>query len=349
MTVIRSATIQDTIGSRIALAFFLALAFPLQAMPIEQEAAAGAKGPLVTRNLYSYYLPFINLAPEGARNLGAGSFRASVINSYANTFRYDPEKLIDGFFLDTDVENYQLAIDLDFGVFEFLDLGIGFSYLVQYGGILDAPIQAYHHFFGFRNQGRELVADNRFLLKVENEKGIWLNLDEPVYGSGDLTLKGKLGLLELPGSGFYLALQPALKIPVGNTASFLSNGSLDFSVDLLAEMTIWRLVFYLNCGWIHLAKPADLTIFEFYGDLFSYAFAVELILSEAWSLYVQIDGSTSPYRSGHEWLDSPSTTINFGFKTKISKNMLLQCSFAQEFFAFSTTDISVTAGLVLFW
>ncbi len=314
-------------------------------MDAEAKYLLSAKGPLVTKNLYSYYLPFINLVPESAKTLGAKIVRITIADGYANTFRWDLGLLIEGFIIDTDLEINHVSVDIDYGVVRHIDLGASFSYTVQYGGVLDPLLQAYHKLFGFRNQDREYVEDNRFRLYVENENGVWIDLSEPVYGFGDITLKGKINIFNLREYGFYLAVQPAVKIPVGNRSALLSSGKTDFALNLLAEKLLYKFVLYLNCGWMHLGKPDDLSIFGFNCELFSYAFAVEWILSRAWSLYAQIDGNTSPYSSEHKWLDKHSSTINLGFKTRLSDKYLLQISFAEEFFSFATTDISLQAAL----
>lgn len=304
------------------------------------------KGPLLTNNLYPFYLPFINLLPENAKPLGQGNIRLSISNNYGNTFRLDGDGMADNFLFDVDTESSRTAINFDVGVTNKIDIGLEATYLIQYGGIFDSIIQKFHNFFGVPNAGRNEVENNQFALNVENKNGIWIDMNKPVSGFGDITLKAKFNLSELLKKSLYLSLQPAVKIPVGNSDYLLSSGKFDFALNLLAEKTGNNYGLYINLGWLHLSKPENLYIFEFTENLFSYVLSYEWIVGEDWSIYIQADGSSSPYKSGYHLLDDNSCTINLGFKYKLNENSLIQFAFSEELFTFAATDVSVILALV---
>jgi hypothetical protein len=318
---------------------------PTISLADESSQVSDNKGPLLTNNLYPFYLPFINLLPEDAKSLGTGNVRLIIANNYANTFNLDVDGMGDGMQFDMDLESLRLAINLDVGVSDRLDIGLETAYVYEYGGIFDAVIQEFHKLFGFPNAGRSKVDNFLFRLKYQNANGTWIDLRDPVSGLGDITLKAKLNIINTGKMGFYLAIQPAVKIPIGDESLLLSNGKTDWAVNLLAEKTGYNYGIYINIGWIHVGKPENLQIFDFTENLFSYVICYEWLIRGGWSLYIQADGNSSPYMSGHKRLDDQSGTINLGFKCEIAEKTLLQFSFAEEFFTFATTDISVMLAI----
>jgi hypothetical protein len=323
----------------------LILSNPTSMPADESSQVSNNKGPLLTNNLYPFYMPYINLLPEDAKTLGAGNVRLIVANNYANTFNLDLDGMDDGIEFDMDLESLRVAINLDVGLCDKLDIGLETAYIYEYGGFFDAVIQGFHNFFGFANAGRSKVENNLFHLKFQNANGTWIDLQNPVSGFGDITLKAKLNIINERKKGFFLAIQPAVKIPVGDESLLLSNGKTDWAVNLLAEKTGYNYGVYLNIGWMHVGKPDSLQIFDFTEDLFSYVICYEWLIRGGWSLYIQADGNSSPYMSGHKRLDDQSGTINLGFKYEIAEKTLLQFSFAEEFFTFATTDISVMIAM----
>ncbi|MBN2134853.1 MAG: DUF3187 family protein [Acidobacteria bacterium] len=305
------------------------------------------RGPLVSSNIYPFYLPFINLAPDRAKPLGEGNFKITVSNLYGNTFNYDVNGVKDGFQFDMDVEHTRTMFGFDIGITPFLDLGVEAAYVVMYGGIFDPVIQGFHNLFGFPNGGRDNVEDNQFNITIANEKGLWINLQEAVSGINDITLKAKLNLYRSKERGLYLALQPAVKIPVGDTDQLLSNGNMDIAVNILAEKNGYNYAAYINAGWMHVAAPENLQIFDFSTDLFSFMLSYEWLVRGGWSAYFQVDGNTSPYISSHKRLDHFTASINLGCKFDLFGNSRLQVSFGEEFFTFATTDIYLNIAMEL--
>jgi len=331
------------------LLIFIMFGLVHTAIAIDSTQVSKNKGPLLGSNLYPFYLPFINLHPQRAMTLEAGEILLSFSNNYANTFNWDRDGMDDGFQFDVDVENTRFEIDFNYGITSWLEVGVEGSYVIQYGGVLDPVIRGFHDLFGLANAGRERVTDNLFEITVKNENGTWIELLEPVSGLQDIALKAKLSILRLPKKGFHISAQSAVKIPVGDEEKLLSSGKLDYALNLLVEKTGYNYGVYLNLGWLHLGQPDNLTIFEFKPDLFSYMFSYEWLIRGGWSLYIQADGNTSPFNSGHKRLDHQTGTVSLGFKCFLSSNSMLQFSFSEEFFTFATTDFGVQTGLTFFF
>lgn len=267
--------------------------------------------------------------------------------NYANTFNLDVDGIADGKDFDMDLENLRFAVDFDIGINDKIDLGIEAAYVYEYGGIFDSVIQGFHDLFGFANAGRQQVENNLYRLKYENKNGVWIDLQQPAGGINDIVFKTKLNIVNSKEKGFCLSIQGAAKMPLGDEDYLFSNGSWDFAATILAEKTGYNYGFYINLGWMHIGKPENLTIFDFKEDVFSYMISYEWLIRGGWSLYIQADGNESPYISGHKRLDSQSGTINLGFKCELTESMILQVSFAEEFFTFATTDISLMTALII--
>ncbi len=305
------------------------------------------KGPLANTNLYPFYLGLMNLHPARARLLDTGESELIIANNYANTFNWDRDGVADGFQFDMDVENTVFKLDFSIGATRWLELGVEAAYFYQYGGIFDPVIQGFHETFGFANGGRGNVEDNLFNITIRNDKGTWIELTETYGGLGDLALKAKLKIVSNHEKRFYLALQPAVKIPVADSEKLLSNGELDYGVNLLVEKAGYNYAFYVNIGWIHFGQPENLDIFDFSPDVFNYMFCWEWMIRGGWSVLIQADGNTSPYVSGHKRLDNHSANVLIGFKVELSDSVMLQVSFSEEFFTFATTDIALQTGITI--
>jgi hypothetical protein len=310
------------------------------------DQVSSNKGPLISNNIYPFYVPFINLSPERAKVLMPGEIEITLSEVYANTFNYDRDGLDDGFQLDMDIENSRSALGIDLGVSSFLEIGLELSFYVQYGGFMDSLIQGFHDLLGFANAGRDKVANNQYRLAVINNMGTWIELTEPSSGIGDIIIKSKLKIISNETTGFFLSIQPAIKLPTGSTEYFISSGKVDYAVNLLMDKTGYNYGVYLNLGWSHLAKPDNLLIFDFTEDILSFAAAYEWLIRGGWSILIQVDGNTSPYNSSNDRLDHQSSTINLGFKKEIGNKTILQFSFFEEFFTFATTDVGFVVGLV---
>ncbi len=171
---------------------------------------------MLTNNLYPFYLPFINLLPENAKPLGQGNIRLSISNNYGNTFNLDVDGMADNFLFDVDTESSRTAINFDVGVTNKIDIGLEATYLIHYGGIFDSIIQKFHNFFGVPNARRNEVENNQFALNVENKNGIWVDMNKPVSGFGDITQSLVLSPSSSKEGGITWGVGPILSYPTAS-------------------------------------------------------------------------------------------------------------------------------------
>lgn len=91
------------------------------------------------------------------------------------------------------------------------------------GGSFDAPVERFHSALGFREYVRGAVPRNSFTVIAELKDTHYVLQDAPAGGLLDPTL----GVRYTRGS---LALDGAIKVPLGGTRPFLSNGHFEYGV-----------------------------------------------------------------------------------------------------------------------
>ena len=98
------------------------------------------------------------------------------------------------------------------------------------GGALDAPIERFHSALGFREYVRGAVPRNSFTVIAELKDTRYVLQDAPTGGLLDPTL----GVRYTRGS---LTLDGAIKVPLGGTRPFLSNGHFEYGVQATLKDT----------------------------------------------------------------------------------------------------------------
>lgn len=107
---------------------------------------------------------------------------------------------------------------------------------IRYGqGAFDSLIESFHDAFGFSQQGRDLVARNRFQLIYRVGDVRFAQLDRETDGGfGDPVMGIRYSLPE-PRYGWDLVAEVAAKIAVDGERSLLSTGNHDFGVQLTVQ------------------------------------------------------------------------------------------------------------------
>ena len=96
------------------------------------------------------------------------------------------------------------------------------------GGFLDAPVERFHSALGFREYVRTAVPRNSFTVIAELKDTHYVLQDAPTGGLLDPTL----GVRYTSGR---LALDGAIKVPLGGARPFLSNGHFEYGVQATAK------------------------------------------------------------------------------------------------------------------
>lgn len=141
---------------------------------------AHSMSPLFNRYLQ---LPvFTAQLPQAQEFFFAPSF--SLVQGQTNTIalEYDGSQTLNIFF---DYESYALELPLEYGLDAANAIGIDLQLFCYAGGFMDRFIAAYHTFFGFPNNSRDNMPDNRLLIDLPTGNGFNLYADSPKFGLSD--------------------------------------------------------------------------------------------------------------------------------------------------------------------
>jgi hypothetical protein len=144
----------------------------------------------------------------------------------------------------------KFLVDMEMGVLDFavhrrIDdhwSAYGIVGVVSYtGGFMDGPIERYHSALGFREYVRGAVPRNRPTIIVDTGTTHYVRQDAPPGGVLDPTL----GVRYRTGA---FSIDAAVKVPLGGTRAFLSNGHADFGVQ-----AAWQGAYGAHSGFASLA------------------------------------------------------------------------------------------------
>jgi hypothetical protein len=107
---------------------------------------------------------------------------------------------------------------------------------IQYGdGALDGTIEAFHDAFGFSQQGRDLIARNRFAIIYGVGDVEFAQLDRSLRGGFGDPVVGVRYSLPQPRFGWDVVAEAAAKIVVDGERFLLSTGEHDFGAQLTLQ------------------------------------------------------------------------------------------------------------------
>lgn len=315
------------------ISLFFSVAMNLWA---KSESSQRLMRPLDLRNQYLFYLPYLGMPLEKARNGEEGSQEIKIGLAKSSTFLDYYECEEKGLFdLETTVLSFHYTIALP-GAYE---LRFYLPLIHHGGGFMDPVIEGFHAGFGLPNGGRETWASNEILIERLGEGGQPLiSLDRALYGLGDpaLYVKKELGV-DNPS----FSLNGAIKIPL-KTEKFVSSNTLDLGLSLNLDYTLGELYFYLGAGGVYflgagyykeeLARRQNYTLHAGIG--------AGIQVSSTVSVFMQFYFQSSPYETGISRVDRVSSVHSFGVRWLVSDAYIFQFSADEDTFTYSTTDIA---------
>jgi hypothetical protein len=233
----------------------LVLNSPAQAQYIQDVAS---RAPLKIRNQFPLALPLLSFHADDAYLPLAGEFRMRIQYSQSNTFAKSPEfmenwdisdrrmfisphRTTDNpnqYFIDT--ATGRMMISFSYGLEGITSLELQVPVLSNFGGFMDSPIEFIHEMTGLPNMNRTRIVKNSTQMYLSSDQDE-LYLDASDYAGpslGDIVLIAKRKLFSEGNIHPAVALRVALKLPSGNAESLLSNGSVDYGLDLAATKSI---------------------------------------------------------------------------------------------------------------
>jgi hypothetical protein len=121
------------------------------------------------------------------------------------------------------------------------------------GGFLDDTIEHFHETFGFSSFGRPAARRNDFNLIYDLKSAQVVSLGSPTDGGyTDPTLGVRYVGFNLP-EPWHLALEAAVKIPVGGERLLLSTGRTDYGLQASVQRRAKRHAWYANGAVVYYA------------------------------------------------------------------------------------------------
>lgn len=326
---------------RLSFIFILCL-FPtlVQASPLSE--------PLPVMQMNPAMLRFFNPVPDSAQMEKARKNTIVINQHYASNFLADslptPVQYL------ADMELYIAELQLNYAISQNLAVQATLPLLYAHRGFLDGPIKFFHDAFSMPDGGRSLRPTNSYTYQFAGTNGGWNS--SPHWELGNINIQVKY--LAFHDDAFDLALLAGIKLPTASRSRGWSSDNSDLAAGAAISWENETLFYHLN-GW--LIHP--LTRSEF-GDPVKDYFRIALTtgwkseLFSSWvdmpsALLIQIQGGTSPYRTGVAQLDKAPWLISFGARFLTEKGFAWSLTLTENI-AFNTSqdsaqDFSVSLGI----
>lgn len=307
----------------------------------EKEETYSGFGPLDSRNNTPLQLMFLNFAPDRAKVLPHRQMEVKLNEVYGNvSLRGNSEHWRSRM----DMEVSRAAFQVRVGLWDLFELGIEVPYIYQWHGTLDSTINGFHRAFGLPSRDRFHFRDNHYSFFMVKDRETYVMGNDHNNGLGDIVLDVKIQLLKEEKYLPAVSLKPALKVPSGDASKIMGNGKADGGLCLLLEKNYKPFHLYVNIGVVFTgqnSRGANVKTHEIYHALAG----VEYSLTKDLGLNLQVVMNSSPLRHTRvRFLNNPGVEIDFGFRYRIYKNVILQLAMIQDLTT-GAPDVSLIGGV----
>ena len=339
--------------------------------PVRVEQQWSHVGLLRARDLTPFGLLRLDLLPAHTADAAAGTWTFEVQYAYQNTFVLSdnatqylegrgtgrvplrPEDAAailalpdDAYYIDGEVGLADLIVQRRLSNYWSVYLTIPY---IHYGeGALDSTIESFHDVIGFSQQGRDLVARNRFQLVYGIGDVSFSQLDRETNGGfGDPVVGARYSLPE-PRFGWDVVVEFAAKIAVDGERFLLSTGENDYGAQLTLQRRLGetgRHALYLSGSAVYYAGGPEIP-----GDesqviptlIAGYSYG----LTQHTSVILQGYASRSVIQdSSVEELTDDKFQLSIGLQSR-GRNVLWSLAITENISNFSNTpDIGLQLGL----
>ncbi len=233
--------------------------------------------------------------------------------------------------LDVHVETAQPTVWIRYGLVPGIEAQVALPFIVDYGGVLDQPIEVVEGWFAFSNPQRKGRPRNVAHFQLTRPDGSGILRDGPGSGLGDAWAALKVMVVGGAGSRGSLALRGALKLPTGK----LPYGSeeLDVGGSLLAGWTWTSTAVRLQLD--ALVPAASLPAVRIHTHVYG---AIDLgitqRLSDRVALQVQASGHVSPLTgTGLDQLDASTAYVLGGVTVALASCVSADIGLVENIFS----------------
>ena len=287
------------------------------------------RGPLPAENARPLQAVFFHFRPESPETVAFHSQKYGVQLDLANNLLI-PNIGANGAVVEEDFETQRLLFSYRKGLKHGWEIGADAQIVARNGGILDAPIEAYHNLLGLDGNGqdnpigRENRARGRSVFRFQDAGGSGINAGSEV-GLGDTSLQLKK---QLSAGRFASAARLAAKIPTGSAGKILGSGGIDFGAALDVRYAISNRIALAGYGALLKFGAADV-IPNARKSGVQGGLSLEY-RGKRGSLVAQTDAASRVVQTGNSFADRTPVIVSVGYKRPMGKNRTFWTSFSEN-------------------
>lgn len=262
-------------------ALWVTMVAAIGTLGVDAARAGQLYGPLRSRDLSPFGFLRLDMRPAYAVSIEPGTWAVETELGYQNTWALSPEMekyLVSSESLgrrnlgpadvqairDLPGENYLVDTEL-----ALLDVTFHYRFSADWtgyvsanavsyhGGFLDGMIEKFHDTFGFSSFGRPAVKRNDVNMIFDLKSSQATFLDGPTdLGFTDPTLGLRYVGVRMP-EHWHVALEAAVKVPIGGRRTLLSTGRADYGLQASLQRLGRREGFYVSAAAVYYAGAAE--------------------------------------------------------------------------------------------
>ncbi len=316
-------------------------------------------GPLITRVASVWQGVNLTFQAHSAQTLQKGEFFTGFQFQLANFYSEEIHTADDKYVIRTDVETYLYSFEFEYGLFNWLTIGVELEFKHHHPGIMDAYIQSFHRTFRAPNGGREYAPDDTINFEIidKSSGSKVMSINSGVFGIGDILLKARFNFFNIKNKAFCAGAILAFKLPTGNPNIMTGTGGFDFGGGILIDFALWNWwIFYINVFYIFNSDFKGPNNFNVeLADQLQIFITSEFLISDKTSLILAFNtfnsawdsltvksptGATVPQR-----ISGRGIQAFIGFKYRLSREMTFQFFLMEEFEPWTTSDITFSFAM----
>lgn len=297
--------------------------------------------PFRTRNLS----PLITIFGLPSWRATADSFEVSLTSELANHYRFS-QRGTETLVLDGETWRNSLSISKPLGTDWSFTAEV--PYYLQFGGILDNVVDAWHSVFNLPDGGRNNHAEGDLFFEMGNANGVFYEHSRRASALGDV----QLGLWHRFGRDGTFHIAGVLKLPTGDEDILAGSGSTDFALSLLrtrsAMLRRRSAGYFWGLGLFSLGK-AERIEFTQKHDGYMAVVGGSLALNERLGLKVQIDTHRALYDSELEEIGEDAFQATVGGWWRFGEHGIMDFGVNEDLEVSTSPDVVIIMNLRWSW
>jgi hypothetical protein len=300
-------------------------------------------GPIPMVNQTPTQLLFLQPTPDRAEPYPENRCSLSLTTALTNLVQWGKSDTYYGYI---DMEMIRTSIELKYGIFSGVEIGMSLPFVYGYGGFMDHFILEFEEWFNvarnLREKEKRYGRANTYTYFVKKNDKAFIEGKERSSGLGDLALSVKGKIRDEGDRVPCLSARFSAKIPTGDENGAFGSGEVDYGLGLLLQKTVKKATGYLNADVIFPGRAfeqEDVSLRTFYEIMLG----AEYKLGERLSGLVQLSYITRPFEdTGLEMLDRRIWSLLLGVSYLTKTGLYIQGGLVEDCFSSSNTGADIT-------